>query len=124
IVMVMDIQDAVYTNLTSSSIMTSLSGQGMTARELIREYKNGSRMVTLNGTDMDIIYVNGEGVQELNRESFSVIGEYLSGQTAGRTDAAIVMLEARGYPFYDSIRDGMYIYQMGGTLYMWIPVGI
>lgn len=124
IVMVMDIQDAVYTNLTSSSIMTSLSGQGMTARELIREYKNGSRMVTLNGTDMDIIYVNGEGVQELNRESFSVIGEYLNGQTAGRTDAAIVMLEARGYPFYDSIRDGMYIYQMGGTLYMWIPVGI
>ena len=47
-----------------------------------------------------------------------------NGQTAGRTDAAIVMLEARGYPFYDSIRDGMYIYQMGGTLYMWIPVGI
>ena len=126
IILVADVEGAVYTNLlnTSSNAVDAAGVQGITAKELIEQYKSGSQSVTINGTEMDFLYVNGEEIQALNRDSFRDIGEYLNTQIDGRNEAAIVMLEAKGYPFYDSIRDGMYIYNFGGTLYMWLPVGI
>ncbi len=126
IILVADVEGAVYTNLlnTSSNAVDAVGVQGITAKELIEQYKSGSQSVTINGTEMDFLYVNGEEIQALNRDSFRDIGEYLNTQIDGRNEAAIVMLEAKGYPFYDSIRDGMYIYNFGGTLYMWLPVGI
>lgn len=126
IILIADIGEGVYTNLlnASSNALDTVGMQDMTANELIEEYKNGQQTVTINGTKMNFLYINGEGVHMLNRESFQDIGGYLDEQIKGRDGAELVMLEADGYPFYDSIRDGMYIYQFGGTLYMWLPVGI
>lgn len=126
IILVADMGDGVYTNLLNASYnaLDTVGLQDVTAKELIADYKAGESSVTINGTKMDFIYINGEDVNILNRESFHDIGEYLDEQMEGRDEAEIVMLEADGYPFYDSIRDGMYIYQFGGTLYMWLPVGI
>lgn len=126
IILVTDIGDAVYSNFSnaSSSAMDAVGVQNVTAEELIEEYKNGSDSVVVNGVEMEFLYVHAEEQQVLNRESFREIGDYLDSQMEGRAGTGMVMLEAKGYPYYDSIRDGMYIYQFGGTLYMWLPVGI
>ena len=73
------------------------------------------------GAQMRFLYVNGDGTRELMRDSFSAIGEYLDSQAQIRENAVIVLLEAVEYPFYDTIRDGMYFYEIGGKLYTWIP---
>ncbi len=126
VVAVVDVDGAVYSSLPNEteSSMGAVGIQGLSASGLLSQYQQGVETVEVNGAQMRFLYVNGDGTRELMRDSFSAIGEYLDSQAQIRENAVIVLLEAVEYPFYDTIRDGMYFYEIGGKLYTWIPIGI